>query len=73
MGGGYEEQTGSVCPFCGKEVDVDAPGVIYARARLNVPSVGELPNEIEGRGAFFHPGCPPEVIGWVRRVRSSSD
>lgn len=67
MGEGYAGQTESVCPYCGKPVDVDTPGVTYARDRLEVPSVDGLPNEIEGRGAFFHTGCPPEAIGWVRR------
>lgn len=72
MGGGYEEQTESVCTVLRQAGRiVAAPGVIYARARLNLPSVAELPKEIEGRGAFFHPGCPPDAIGWVRRVRSS--
>ena len=30
------------------------------------PSVGELPSEIQGRGAF-RPSCPPELVGWVVR------
>lgn len=34
------------------------------------PSVGELPSEIQGRGAF-RPSCPPELVGWVVRRGSS--
>ena len=71
MGGENEDQTQPVCPLCGKPVDADASGVIFARERLEMPSVGDLPSRIEGRGAFFHPSCPPELIGWVRRARSS--
>jgi hypothetical protein len=71
MGGEDEGQAHSVCPCCGKPVEPNDPGVIFARERLDTPSVGDLPNQIEGRGAFFHPGCPPELVGWVRRARSS--
>lgn len=71
MPGEDEGQTHSICPCCGKPVDPDAPGVIFARERLDVPSVRDLPDKIEGRGAFFHASCPPELIGWVRRAKSS--
>ena len=71
MGAVDEEQAHSVCPLCRKPIDPDAANAIYARQRLTVPSVGELPDQIEGRGAFFHASCPPELIGWVRRARAS--
>ena len=71
MQGTEDEPADSVCPCCGKPVDPDAAGVIFAREIVAVPSVEGLPRRLEGRGAFFHVGCPPELIGWARRARRS--
>jgi hypothetical protein len=71
MGAEDDPQTHSLCPYCGKTVDPDAPDVIFAREQLETPDVEEeLPDRIEGRGAFFHQWCPPELVGWVRRAPS---
>ena len=40
------------CPYCGEQVDPNAPGVTYAVGIRN------------GVGAFFHAGCPPGVMGY---------
>lgn len=43
-----------VCPYCSKRVDPNASGVTYA---VEIRS-------LDGTGAFFHPGCPPSVVGY---------
>jgi hypothetical protein len=64
------EGTFTLCPYCGQRVESDAEGVVYARERVDIGG-GFSPTAsheiVDGRGGFFHPGCPPERIGWERR------
>jgi hypothetical protein len=57
----------SVCPYCRKPVDPDAASVIYA-VPIGIPR-GTRPESrpLEGVPEFFHPGCPPEHLGYERR------
>jgi hypothetical protein len=61
------EGTFTLCPYCQQRVEPGADGVVYARKQVDAPGFGQGHNFIDGVGGFFHPGCPPERIGWVRR------
>ena len=60
------------CPYCDKRVDPDAPGVVYARTRVDLPGFLQAHDWQDGEGGFFHPLCSPEEIGYVRRQRPDS-
>jgi hypothetical protein len=59
----------SLCPYCGEQVDPDAEGVVYARQQVDAPGFGQKHDVIDGLGAFFHPMCPPESVGYARRPK----
>jgi hypothetical protein len=64
------EGTFTLCPYCQQRVEPEADGVVYARERVDIGGgFGQTPTHeiVEGKGGFFHPDCPPELIGWVRR------
>lgn len=63
--GGDEPYT--LCPYCRERVEPDDPGVVYAVEQREILTMGPTREIIDGIGGFFHPGCPPEAIGWVRR------
>jgi hypothetical protein len=64
-----DDETYKLCPYCRQRVDPDEPGVIYAREQVEVVTMGPTRTNVDGEGGFFHPECPPEAIGWVRRER----
>lgn len=64
------EGTFTTCPLCGQRVEPNADGVVYAVEQVDVPGFGQAHDFVDGRGGFFHPGCPPERIDWQRRQRS---
>lgn len=57
----------SVCPYCRKPVDPDAPGVIYAVPIGIATAMGPTSHRVEGVPDFFRLGCPPEHLGYERR------
>jgi hypothetical protein len=59
----------TLCPYCEKRVDPDAPRVVFAVERRDVPGFGQVHDFIDEKGGFFHPHCSPESMGWVRRHR----
>jgi hypothetical protein len=61
------EGTFMVCPYCGNRVEPDDEGVVYAREQKDVPGFGQAHDYVDGIGGFFHPGCPPERVGYARR------
>jgi hypothetical protein len=61
------------CAYCGRAVDPDAPGVVYAAKPERAPAgFGEEQGWVDAHISFFHPECPPEKIGYVRRQRPDS-
>lgn len=62
-----EQESSSVCPYCRKPVDPKAPGVVYAVPIEIGTGMGPASPRLEGVPDFFHPGCPPEHLGYERR------
>lgn len=56
-----------LCPLCSERVERDDPGVVYAVEQRETLAFGPTREIVDGIGGFFHPDCPPEAIGWVRR------
>ena len=52
------------CPTCGKSVDPNDPGVVYAVPAS--PADGEV-------GAFFHPGCPNSAMDYIPQTLPGAD
>jgi hypothetical protein len=63
------DKTHTLCPYCNRRVDPNEPGVIYAVEQVEMLTMGPTRTNVDGMGGFFHPECPPEAIGWVRRER----
>jgi hypothetical protein len=61
------QETYTLCPYCRERVDPDESGVVYACEIRDVPGFGEGHHYVDGLGGFFHPGCSPERVGYVRR------
>ncbi len=58
------------CPYCDRVLDTDASDAVFAVKQQDLQGVGGPPDFAdESGGAFFHPRCPPEVVGYVRRPR----
>ena len=64
-----EEQPYTLCPYCDERVEPDAPGVVYAVEQVETLAMGPTRTIVDGMGGFFHPGCSPEAVGYVRRPR----
>jgi hypothetical protein len=68
----HDEDSSAVCPRCKGRVRPDDPEVVYAVERCETLSAqpwGATRKTMDGVGRLFHPGCPPEAIGWVRLER----
>ena len=61
------EEPTAVCPCCSEPVEPTAPDVVYA-----VHMVDSAGDWIEGLPAYFHPDCPPELVGYARRHRPAA-
>jgi len=59
-----EDETYTVCPYCGRLVEPDDPGVRYGVAQKRIDTMGGT-FSVDGMGGFFHPGCP--MVGYVGR------
>jgi hypothetical protein len=57
------------CPYCDRVVDMSASDVVYAVKHVDAQGSGPVHDVVESAGAFFHPSCPPERVGYVRRPR----
>ena len=64
-----EGATFARCPYCERWVDTDASDVVYAVKPHDLRGMGRAHDFVRGTGAFFHPRCPPEHVGYVRRPR----
>ena len=64
-----DDETFTICPYCEQRVEPDDPGVVYAREQRVIETFGPTREVVDATGGFFHAGCPPEAIGWVRRER----
>lgn len=64
-----EGKTFGRCPFCDRFVDTNASDVVYAVKHDDLPGMGQSHDFVDGAGAFFHPGCQPERVGYMRRPR----
>jgi hypothetical protein len=61
------EEPYTLCPDCGERVEPEAPGVHYGVEQREMRTFGPTVEIVDGFGGFFHPGCSPEAVGYVRR------
>ena len=61
------DESTAVCPCCSEPVDPDAVDVVYAVHMVDAAGHGHSSDWIEGLPAYFHPDCPPELVGYARR------
>jgi hypothetical protein len=66
------DEATAVCPCCREPVEPTAPSVIYAVHMVETPGFGQTHEWIEGLPAYFHPDCPPELVGYARRRRPAA-
>jgi hypothetical protein len=55
-----------------RKLAILSPMDVYAVEQVDAPGFGQTHDFIDGRGGFFHPGCPPERLRWERRERPAS-
>jgi hypothetical protein len=58
-----EGETFTRCPFCDRWVDRTASDAVYAVKQYDIRGIGQT------HGAYFHPCCQPERVGYERRPR----
>jgi hypothetical protein len=64
-----EQETFTVCPYCRERVEPDDPRAIYAVEQVTLTAMGPTRSLVDGMGGYFHDGCSPEAVGYVRRER----
>ena len=64
------DESTAVCPCCREPVEPTAADVVYAVHMVDAP--GQTRGWIEGLPAYFHPDCPPELVGYARRQRPAA-
>ena len=60
------------CPYCGEIVDPSDKSVVYAVESAEARTMGGS-QLVYGVGGWFHAGCPPEAVGYARRLKPAPE
>jgi hypothetical protein len=60
------------CPYCGEIVDQSDKSIVYAVESAQARTMGGS-QLIYGKGGWFHADCPPEAVGYARRLKSGTE